>query len=60
MERKYSIVINNIQNDLYALVLKSWLLDNDNKEYDIKTETMVGISLTHCITITQNFINNGN
>jgi len=48
MKRKYSIIKNHIGNDLYALVMKSWLLDEEGKETDIKSVVKSGISLEQC------------
>jgi hypothetical protein len=57
--KKYSIVINNIQGESYALVLKSWLNDIEGKEIDVVTVTKINLTLQECITESQNFINNG-
>lgn len=48
MKRKYSIIKNHIGNDLYALVMKSWLLDEEGKETDIKSIVKSGITLEEC------------
>jgi hypothetical protein len=42
MKRKYSIIINETGNDLYAVVLKSWLLDEEGKQIDVKTDISSG------------------
>jgi hypothetical protein len=48
MKRKYSIIKNEIGNDLYALVLKSWLLDEEGKEIDIKSIVKSGLTFEQC------------
>ena len=48
MKRKYSIIKNEIGNDLYALVMKSWLLDEENKQVDIKSVVKSGLTLEQC------------
>lgn len=48
MKRKYSIIKNHIGNDLYALVLKSWLLDEEGKEIDVKSIVKSGLTLEQC------------
>jgi len=48
MKRKYSIIKNHIGNDLYALVLKSWLLDEEGKEIDVKSVVKSGLTLEQC------------
>jgi hypothetical protein len=48
MKRKYSIIKNHIGNDLYALVLKSWLLDEEGKETDVKSVVKSELTLEQC------------
>lgn len=48
MKRKYSIIKNHIGNDLYALVLKSWLLDEEGKEVDAKSIVKSGLTFEQC------------
>jgi len=48
MKRKYSIIKNEIGNDLYALVMKSWLLDEEDKQVDIKSVVKSGLTLEQC------------
>ena len=48
MKRKYSIIKNHIGNDLYVLVMKSWLLDEESKEIDIKSIVKSGLTLEQC------------
>lgn len=48
MKRKYSIIKNEIGNDLYALVMKSWLRDEENKETDAKSVIKSGLTLEQC------------
>lgn len=51
MKRKYSIIKNEIGNDLYALVLKSWLLDEEGKETDVKSDdTSAFIQINDIVT----------
>lgn len=55
MKRKYSIIKNHIGNDLYALILKSWLLDEEGKEADIKSVVKSGLTLEQCNEEEQKF-----
>jgi hypothetical protein len=48
MKRKYSIIKNHIGNDVYVLVMKSWLLDEENKEVDVKSIVKSGLTLEQC------------
>ena len=53
--KKYSIVINHIENDLYALVMKRYdVIDNviSNEETKIYTKK----TLTECIALQTEFI----
>jgi hypothetical protein len=48
MKRKFSIIKNHIGNDLYALVMKSWLLDEEGAETDVHSIVKSGLTLEEC------------
>lgn len=53
---KYSIVISNIQDDLYALVCRCWKLDDEGNQIDIDSLNKVGITLQEAQTYASQFI----
>jgi len=56
MDKKYSFVINNSQNDLYVLVANCWIIDEYGNRVDIKAQTFVNLSLQQCFDEQYNFI----
>lgn len=56
---KYSIVINCIKDDIYALVLKSWELDVNGNQINVKSVTKSNLTIEQAMSETQNFVNNG-
>jgi hypothetical protein len=53
---KYSIIINNITDNLYAVVLKVWELDKEGNQINVKSEIKSGIRLQDALSITTNFL----
>jgi hypothetical protein len=53
---KYSIIINNITDNLYAVVLKSWELDKDGNQINVNSITKSGISLNDALIITTKYL----
>lgn len=53
---KYSIIINNISANLYAVVLKAWNLDGEGNQVDVKSLTKAGIPLTEAMETTFKFM----
>jgi hypothetical protein len=53
---KYSIIISNITNTLYACVLKSWQLDKEGKQINLNSETKSGVTLEEALQLTTKFI----
>lgn len=55
--KKYSIVINHIQNDMYALVINTWFQNGDermNETNDIKTN----LTFDECLNLISELKNN--
>ena len=53
---KYSIIINNITDNLYAVVLKVWDVDSEGNQINVKSEIKSGIRLQDALNITTNFL----
>jgi hypothetical protein len=54
--KKYSIVINHSGNDLYSVILKSFKLDEEGKEFDIETDIQIGKTLAEAKAVFESFI----
>lgn len=54
---KFSVIISHFMDDLYAVVLKAWTLDENNQrvDKDSLTQTVTGISQAHQIAV--DFVN---
>lgn len=53
---KYSIIINNITDNLYAVVLKAWDLDSEGNQVNVKSLTKAGIPLAEAMETTFKFM----
>lgn len=58
--RKFNIIINHLSNDLYAIVLKSFTLDEEGKQTNIETLVKSGLTFQESLTLQNNFINGNN
>ena len=58
--KKYSIVINHVGEDLYAIVLKKYELNENNEEINVENLIQSNKTLEECITLQNTFIENGN
>jgi|Laugrespbdmm15sn_2_1035079.scaffolds.fasta_scaffold292669_1 hypothetical protein len=57
IDYKYAFVVNEINNNLYALVMTCWYNDIDGNRIDVKSDTQVNLSLADCFTLAQAFAN---
>jgi hypothetical protein len=53
---KYSIIINNITDNLYAVVMKVWELDKEGNQINVKSLTKAGIPLAEAMETTFKFM----
>ena len=53
---KYSIVISNIQDDLYALVCRCWEFDTEGNQINVDTLNLVGITIQEAQTYAVEFV----
>jgi hypothetical protein len=47
--KKYSIVINHIQNDLYALIVRSWELDEEGNQINVNGYTLTNLTFNQVV-----------
>ena len=57
IDYKYAFVINEINNNLYALVMTCWYNDEEGTRIDVKSDTQVNLTLVDCFTLAQAFAN---
>ena len=55
IDYKYAFVINEINNNLYALVMTSWYNDEEGTRIDVKSDTQVNLTLADAFTLAQAF-----
>lgn len=58
--KKYSIVINHVGEDLYAIVLKKYELNENNEEINVENLIQSNKTLEECLVLQNNFLENGN
>jgi len=56
IDYKYSFVCNEINNNLYALVMTCWFNDEEGNRIEVKADTQVNKTLTECFELAQAFI----
>lgn len=56
IDYKYSFVVNEIQDNLYALVMTCWYLDQDGNRVEVKSQTEINKTLSECFELAQLFI----
>lgn len=57
IDYKYAFVCNEINNNLYALVMTCWYVDVDGNRVDVKSDTQVNLTLAEAFTLAQAFAN---
>ena len=56
IDYKYSFVINEIENNQYALVMNCWIINEEGNRVEVKSETQLNKTLTECFELAQAFI----
>ncbi len=59
METQYSIVINSLGNNLVALVLRSWVVDEEGTQTELKSEVKTNITMSEAFVLAQAFVQGG-
>lgn len=58
--KKYSVVFNCLPDNTYALVCKSWELNEEGNETNVVALTKVSLTLEEVLTEMNNFLSNAN
>jgi len=56
IDYKYAFVCNEITNNLYALVMSCWYIDEEGNRIDVKSETKLNLTLQECFDLAQAFV----
>jgi hypothetical protein len=56
IDYKYSFVINEIENNQYALVMNCWIAGEDGNRVDVKSDIKTNLQLTECFELMQQFV----
>ena len=56
IDYKYSFITNNMEGDLYVLVMSCWYVDAEGQRVDVKSETQLNKTLAECLTLAQAFV----
>jgi len=56
IDYKYSFVSNNIDSNLFVLVMSCWYMDQDGQRVQFKTDTQMNKTLTECFELAKAFI----
>lgn len=56
IDYKYAFVCNEMENNLYAVVMNCWYMNENNERIEVKSETQINKTLTECFDLAQAFI----
>jgi hypothetical protein len=56
IDYKYSFVSNNMEADMYVLVMSCWYVDAEGQRVDVKSETQLNKTLSESFALAQSFI----
>lgn len=56
IDYKYSFVINEIENNQYALVMNCWIMNEEGVRVDVKSDIKTNLQLTQCFDLVQQFV----
>lgn len=56
IDYKYSFVINEIENNQYALVMNCWIINEEGIRVDVKSDIKTNLQLTQCFDLVQQFV----
>lgn len=56
IDYKYSFVSNNMEADMYVLVMSCWYVDAEGQRVDVKSETQLNKTLSESFALAQAFI----
>lgn len=56
IDYKYAFVCNEMENNLYAVVMNCWYINENNERVEVKSETQINKTLTECFDLAQAFV----
>ena len=56
IDYKYSFITNNMEGDLYVLVMSCWYVDAEGERVNVKSDTQLNKTLTECLELSQDFV----
>lgn len=56
IDYKYSFVCNEMDNNLYALVMTCWYMNESDERVNVKGDTQLNKTLTECFELAQAFV----
>ena len=56
IDYKYSFVSNNMEADMYVLVMSCWYVDAEGQRVDVKSETQLNKTLSESFALAQAFV----
>jgi hypothetical protein len=56
IDYKYSFITNNMEGDLYVLVMSCWYVGVEGQRVNVKSETQLDKTLAECLELAQAFI----
>lgn len=56
IDYKYSFITNNMEGDLYVLVMSCWYVDAEGERVNVKSDTQLNKTLTECLELSQAFV----
>jgi hypothetical protein len=56
IDYKYSFISNNMEADMYVLVMSCWYVDAEGQRVDVKSETQLNKTLSESFALAQAFI----
>ena len=56
IDYKYAFVSNNMEADMYVLVMSCWYINQDGERIEVKSDTQLNKTLTECFELAKAFI----
>ena len=56
IDYKYSFITNDMEGDLYVLVMSCWYVDAEGERVNVKSDTQLNKTLTECLELSQAFV----
>lgn len=56
IDYKYSFISNNMEANMYVLVMSCWYVDAQGQRVNVKSETQLNKTLAECLILAQAFV----